>query len=320
MSNQIAVVGGGVSGLTTAVRLQQAGYSVEIITEETFETTTSAVAAAIWFPYEIQPIQLANEWSLSTFHELKQLSKLDNTGVSMVSLKLYIEKEEDAVWKEALPAGSLSTINPEELPDGIPLGYRATVPLCEPQTYLPYLRDLFYELGGTLSIQQVSDLNLLTVDFDAVINCTGLGSQTLLNDHELYPIFGQIMKVDLQEGIESTAAEMPVSDDPEEIAYVIRRSDCLVLGGTVIKGRNSMEVDNGLIIGILNRCKQLVPELGPGNIHEVVAGVRPGRTSVRLSREGRIIHNYGHGGGGFTVSWGCASQVLSLVKEICPIK
>ena len=47
-------------------------------------------------------------------------------------------------------------------------------------------------------------------------------------------------------------------------------------------------------------------------------GLRPFRKSgVRLERDqlsdGRtVIHNYGHGGAGFTLSWGCAEEVCGL--------
>jgi D-amino-acid oxidase len=47
-------------------------------------------------------------------------------------------------------------------------------------------------------------------------------------------------------------------------------------------------------------------------------GLRPFRRSgVRLERDqlrdGRtVIHNYGHGGAGFTLSWGCAREVLDI--------
>ncbi|HMC79917.1 MAG TPA: FAD-dependent oxidoreductase, partial [Acidimicrobiia bacterium] len=46
-------------------------------------------------------------------------------------------------------------------------------------------------------------------------------------------------------------------------------------------------------------------------------GLRPfRRDSVRLEREpgARVIHNYGHGGSGVTLSWGCAEEVSALVK------
>lgn len=56
-----------------------------------------------------------------------------------------------------------------------------------------------------------------------------------------------------------------------------------------------------------------------------VVGVRPHRTGgVRLELEPEllagkyVIHNYGHGGGGITLSWGCASVVKDLVEGLLP--
>jgi D-amino-acid oxidase len=49
-------------------------------------------------------------------------------------------------------------------------------------------------------------------------------------------------------------------------------------------------------------------------------GLRPGRPEVRLDVEHpvpgcTVIHNYGHGGSGFTLAWGCAEEVLRLARE-----
>lgn len=51
-----------------------------------------------------------------------------------------------------------------------------------------------------------------------------------------------------------------------------------------------------------------------------IAGVRPYRNgSYRLDTEtlsGKfIVHNYGHGGAGITLSWGCAAKVRDIVKS-----
>lgn len=49
----------------------------------------------------------------------------------------------------------------------------------------------------------------------------------------------------------------------------------------------------------------------------MAVGLRPGRPTVRLEAErrdgGLLVHNYGHGGAGLTLSRGCASAVLALI-------
>ncbi len=45
-------------------------------------------------------------------------------------------------------------------------------------------------------------------------------------------------------------------------------------------------------------------------------GLRPVRSSVRLEAEGRVVHCYGQGGAGVTLSWGCADEVVRLVGEL----
>jgi FAD dependent oxidoreductase. len=69
---------------------------------------------------------------------------------------------------------------------------------------------------------------------------------------------------------------------------------------------------------IVRHCRELEPALASAQVLEVRVGLRPGRTAVRLEREHRgvgvVIHNYGHGGAGFTLAWGCADEVLHLAR------
>ena len=70
---------------------------------------------------------------------------------------------------------------------------------------------------------------------------------------------------------------------------------------------------------ILEKCSQLIPELKDVEVIEELVGLRPGRSSVRLDKEivsdRPLIHNYGHGGSGVTLSWGCADDVVRLANE-----
>lgn len=67
-----------------------------------------------------------------------------------------------------------------------------------------------------------------------------------------------------------------------------------------------------------------VPDLSDAAVIGSVAGVRPYRRGgVRLERDtlpdGRpIMHDYGHGGAGITLAWGCAEEVLALLAADGP--
>lgn len=97
-----------------------------------------------------------------------------------------------------------------------------------------------------------------------------------------------------------------------------------MLGGTHQENDFSRKVSFKDTDFIMTGCEKLIPSLRTSRVADFWVGLRPGRTSVRLEKDtfetsGRkvnIIHNYGHGGSGLTLSWGCATDVLNLVKAI----
>jgi D-amino-acid oxidase len=232
----------------------------------------------------------------------------------MVELTVLIEKEADAWWKNALPAGRITQANPADLPENFPLGYILTVPMIETPIYLAYLFNRFQQAGGQLIHQKITNLSALSQGDKIVVNCAGLGARELVDDLSMYPIQGQIVKGKPQKEVRYIVAEFTFGHARTELAYVFPRRDCVVLGGTAVKGAESITPDPQVSEGILARCQAISPQLGPIEIEHVAVGLRPGRPEIRLEREGNIIHNYGHGGGGFTVSWGCAWEVKALVK------
>ena len=82
----VVVVGGGVSGLTTALLLAERGLRVRVWSRDPAAATTSAVAGALWWPYRIEPEALVGDWSLETLRVYEELAAApDETGVRMVA-------------------------------------------------------------------------------------------------------------------------------------------------------------------------------------------------------------------------------------------
>ena len=60
---EVTVLGAGVSGLTTSIRLLESGFNVKIVTEKMSPETVSDVAAAWWYPFLAEPVEKTNKWS-----------------------------------------------------------------------------------------------------------------------------------------------------------------------------------------------------------------------------------------------------------------
>ncbi len=129
------------------------------------------------------------------------------------------------------------------------------------------------------------------------------------------PIRGQVVRV-AQVGLDRF-----ILDDygPNGIAYIVPRINDCILGGTADEGAEDLTPDPATAEAILARCIALEPRLREAAVLEHKVGLRPGRPTVRLEVERPVIgkllvHNYGHGGAGVTLSWGCAAEVVRLVS------
>ena len=96
-----------------------------------------------------------------------------------------------------------------------------------------------------------------------------------------------------------------------------------VLGGTFEIGEWDTTPSPATAAAILRRCTDLLPELAGAPVLGHRVGLRPFRDSgVRLEadprppgRIRRLVHNYGHGGVGVTLAWGCADAATTLVRQ-----
>src|SRR5687768_14436172 len=95
MASDVAVIGAGVIGLTSGIELLMSGHDVTIYARERAKGTTSAVPAAIWFPYHARPEEDVKRWALVTRERLRLLENQPATGVHWVDFS--------RVWVDAPP-------------------------------------------------------------------------------------------------------------------------------------------------------------------------------------------------------------------------
>lgn len=318
MDKTILIVGCGVSGLTSGIRLLEKRYSVKIITEKLPPAITSNIAAAYWYPYKVAPENKVREWASFSYQKFGELSNFKDTGVSFTELvKLFDHTEKEPFWKSAVR--SFRRGSKEDLFNDYVDAYISEVPLIETPIYMEYLQNRFKELGGTIQKlqQKISSFNDLNSSADIIVNCTGLGSRELCMDEDSYPIRGQLVRT-TNPGLRSIVSD---EEGPLGLCYIVPRSNDCILGGTAEEDDWDTEVNMETAKEILWKCRQLEPRLKEARVLEHKVGLRPGRKEVRLEKEEistelTVIHNYGHGGAGFTLSWGCAEDVLKILRTI----
>ena len=312
MKRRIAIVGAGVSGLTCGVLFAERGYRTAIFAKETGQQTTSGAAAALWFPYDAEPAEKVIPWALETYKALVDLTKNSRSGVSIIELRQFSRTSEIQIPEWAIPLGA-SVIPTVPAFKG---GFTLKVPLMDTTIYLDHLAKRFFDAGGEIHGNvKFEKLEDVSPAFDLVINCAGIGARELVQDIDLEPHRGQVAIVPKIDNLSCAI----VCDDPPLMYAIPRASDC-VFGGTNELSDN-LDADPTTTARIIDECTRVLKIQNPLVLAERI-GLRPFRKSgVCLERDclpdGRtVIHNYGHGGSGFTLSWGCAQKVFELAEEL----
>ncbi|MEO6711668.1 MAG: FAD-dependent oxidoreductase [Planctomycetota bacterium] len=313
-AQSVLVVGCGVIGLTSALELQRAGYRVSIAARALPPDTVSNVAAAIWSPYAVSPPGRCDAWANVSYGRFRELAHDGSSGVILrTGIELYPPDCEPAALVSALPGARPARA--EELRPGYASGVVFDAPVIETGLYLPWLMRQFGAGGGVIEVADFGSLEEALERAPIVVNCSGLGARELARDATMYAIRGQILRVE-----RGTVEKFALDHDPSGgTTYVIPRSNDCVLGGTREERREDLRPDARQSEDIRRRCANLVPAVGTARELQTLVGLRPGRPVVRLELERRgtrtIVHNYGHGGAGVTLSWGCAYEVRDLIRQ-----
>lgn len=311
----IIVVGGGVSGLSCAYELALAHRRVQVWTAVPPEATTSRVAAAFWHPYRCAPIERVGPWAAVSYERFASMAS-DPTigpvaGVRMRdAIELFVERAPDPAWGRYVDMFRHAI--PEELLPGFAHGVVFETPMIEMPKYLPWLVGQLRRLGVEIVQRQIDTLAPAIEAARVVVNCSGLGARELVPDPRVYAVRGQIVhcrapKVD----------RILVADRASGISYIVPRSGDVVLGGVADEHDESLDVNLEQTESIVERCMRLEPALAQAEVLGASVGLRPCRDVVRLEQEvidrKLVVHDYGHGGAGVTLSWGCAQDVRDRV-------
>ncbi|MEV4623857.1 FAD-dependent oxidoreductase [Asanoa sp. NPDC049573] len=309
----MVVVGAGVSGLTTAVVLAESGIPTRVLADRQPRETTSMVAGALWGPSFQPPLDRTLAWTAQSLEDFQRLATDATTGVRVADVLTVGDGMPDGdLPPQVRMIPGLREAASDEVPDGFRAGSWGRMPVVDMPTYLGYLERRLTAAGGAIEQRRVTDLAAVG---ERVVNCAGLGSRELAGDDTVRPVFGQHVVLG-NPGIDTVFMELARD---AEWTSVMSHPGRVVCGGVRIPDREDLTPDDDLTARILERCRRVEPRLRDADVIETVTGLRPERPAVRVAVQWRertlVVHNYGHGGLGVSLSWGCAREAARLVVD-----
>jgi D-amino-acid oxidase len=321
----VLVIGAGVSGLSSAIALLDAGLRVTVYAADPPHRTTSVAAGALWGPHLVGADDRIARWAGVTLDHLRGLTGQPDAGVTEIAGTVAsAPPAESAPPPEPPPfacgAGPLSRADPRSLPAGYATGWHYSAPVISMPAYLDYLLDGLLARGGLLQLgrplRDLSEAEALTAA-PVLVNCSGIGARELAADASLLPVRGQAVVVANPGLTEFFVGEGPGHD----VTYFFPHGATAVLGGTQQEGDDRRRPDPADAGRIVAACAAVDPRLAAAPVLGHRVGLRPVRPTVRLEAQplsgGRFaVHNYGHGGAGVTLSWGCGQAVQEEVARL----
>ena len=334
------VVGAGVIGLTSAIRLLQLGFDTHVVAHRRAQESVSFGAGAIWElpPFKASPVERSSAWALVSrdiFDALKH-----GRGVFQRRTHYLYTQQGDYPADKSLThklrdfhAGN----PPQEVGSRYVYGYSHIAPIIDMPTYLPFLQKMCGALGGRISysaepVATLHDASTMAarsvgraVIPDVVVNCCGLGAATLggVADSGVIPVRGIKVYVDAPDVKPVSVYIEEPRDASTSFTSITPRGDTgmWACSGVAQPGATSLDVTQEEIAAIMERCTDLLPALKGKPVVGTWAGLRPLRQAsvggIRLEADRMedgtlVVHNYGHGGAGVVTSWGCAQDVGAL--------
>ena len=367
---RINILGGGISGITTALFLQLCGAQTTLCTDKRPDqvplefrepSLASLHAMASILPHSVRTVH-ASKLTKRSQEFFAHLSASGLCGVrSQRHYEIFEQKKPLPEYKDSLPAfeelpssGKGIAIAPKRTEAKTTHGWYFQAFFCEMPSYLRCLYRLYEEIGGRILLGRLTAEEFLAQEGDAYVNCAGLWSSEIFQDdkQKTYIIRGHWIKV-ITNGLPTDidgrlfsynyhpeADVYPKADGSAADVYFYPRTDGWILGGSRQEGimRNgewvgeqtaSAELEiSGLLVPapIWELNRQLIKQLTKFDIADydrhAYVGFRQTRggegSGLRLEQaphpNPQLFHNYAHGGSGVTLSWGCAVEIMNLIR------
>lgn len=315
VNDKVMVIGSGVTGLTTAVLLAEAGCQVVVRTEQLPLATTSAVAGALLGPIIDDEDPRVNGWLTVGDATFRRLADDPATGVRIARGRLVSK------WAGGIPPWASHTpgfaeCTGEDKPAGYGTAFWVQLPIADMRRYLSYLETRLAAAGGRVEVGSVQSLDAAASEASIVMNCTGVYAGRLTDDHDLHPMRGQHVIV-RNPGLSDFLYEGG-SPGSSWAGYFPHR-DRVVLCGIASPDVWDRTPDPAVTAEIIERNVAIEPRLAGMEVLGVEVGLRPARSRVRIEAEtvsgSRVVHHYGHAGNGVQWSWGAAQEAVDLALQ-----
>lgn len=335
-------------GLTTGAFLETKGYDTRIYTKEVpyedfgvHSLATNYAAASVMH-------------TLAEVDDVGALTRVSNRFFSRLEKKTDAVRRQDDFelyegtdYSEPEYADSLLRYRTLHEYDGyVPSrgdaqksvsGYVHEIFFVEMPSYVPELIEAYRTEGGDIQRRKVEKDDIGELDGDTVVNATGYGNP--FDDENLVAVRGHLVNVATDERVRDENGDdfsYTYYIDDDNFVYAYPRDDCLLLGGSKQVGDEvgdewvGEETDDEVRLegeSVPRRIVEVNQELIESHCGVDITdyGMR-GRYGYRPYREGgvriekdeyagkEVIHNYGHGGSGITLSWYSANRVYNLLS------
>lgn len=371
--HDIAVIGAGINGFTTALVLQLVGYKTRIYATDRADHPADASDPLFSSLYPAASVIPRNLGS-STLHPIFRKSirifgDLHQTKILPVSKNTHYEitetrgSESESIRPDYLELMK-NVVMVNEMDEGVPKRSEATVAgwkfdyyFAEMPTYTQKLAALYENAGGSIEKKKLDRDSLNTLSCNMIVNCSGAAGIELFDD-PADPVYiaghlFHIPKRDLPAGFAEGFTSYTYTPDADIYCdrhgqpmdlYFYPRADGLIFGGSrfrVQRPENRSHIrrwysdelisinGNAIPAKLISLNREIFLSTYGKDIQtfggDVIFGYRFTRDTpegLRLETEKQnitgkpVIHNYGHGGSGVGLSWGCAVETSRMASKL----